>query len=71
MGRLPGTPHFRDVIARAADEARGSGNWQIRSEHLLIALLGEKGSTGYKALKALNLALEQVRKDLARHRTCG
>ncbi|GAG34211.1 unnamed protein product, partial [marine sediment metagenome] len=37
FGRLPGTPNFKDVLAKAAHEARGSGNWQICSVHLLLA----------------------------------
>jgi ATP-dependent Clp protease ATP-binding subunit ClpC len=68
MGRLPGTPHYRDVLARADDEARGSGNWQIRSEHLLLALLAERASTGYKALEALGVDAGAVRKILSRGR---
>lgn len=68
MGRLPGTPHYRDVLARAADEAKGSGNWQIRSEHILLALLAEKASTGYKALAALGVDADTVRKMIGRNR---
>lgn len=66
LGRLPGTPHFKDVLAKASSEARGSGNWQICSVHLLLALLTEKGSTGHKALGAMGISLEIVRKVLAR-----
>ncbi len=66
LGRLPGTPHFRDVIRRAAEEARGMGNWQVASEHLLLALLAEKGSVGCQALQALGVTSETVRKRLVR-----
>jgi ATP-dependent Clp protease ATP-binding subunit ClpC len=66
MGRLPGTPNFRDVLTKAAQAARGSGNWQICSVHLLMALLAEKDSTGFKALSALGLTVEEVRKALMR-----
>lgn len=68
MGRLPGTPHFRDVLARAAEQAKGAGNWQIRSEHLLLALLAEGNSTGCRALESLGLSLESVRKCIAARR---
>ncbi|HOA72181.1 MAG TPA: Clp protease N-terminal domain-containing protein [Phycisphaerae bacterium] len=68
MGRLPGTPHYRDVLARAAEEAKGSGNWQIRSEHLLLGLLAEKASTGCKALMAMGVDPIAVRKALGRNR---
>lgn len=64
LGRLPGTPHFRDVIAKAADEARGRGNWQIGSLHLLLALLTEKQSVGYKALQAAGITSDLVRRAL-------
>ncbi len=68
LGRLPGTPHFRDVLARAESEARGAANWQIASEHLLLALLAEQNSVGYQALQALGVSLETVRKAIARRR---
>lgn len=68
MGRLPGTPHYRDVIARAAEQAKGSGNWQVKSEHMLLALLTEKNSIGCKALEALGVDASAVRKALGRAR---
>lgn len=64
LGRLPGTPHFRDVLARAAEESRGRGNWQIESFHLLLALLREKQSVGYSALTTLGINFDQVRSAL-------
>ena len=64
MGRLPGTPHFKDVIARAIEESRGHGNWQICSIHLLLALVAEKGSMAYKALRNLGVTQEVVRRGL-------
>jgi ATP-dependent Clp protease ATP-binding subunit ClpC len=69
LGRLPGTPHFRDVGARAEAEARGSANWQISSEHLLLALLAERDSVGHQVLQALGVSLESVRRSIARRRT--
>lgn len=68
MGRLPGTPHYRDVLARAAEQAKGSGNWQVKSEHLLLALLAERNSVGCKALEALGVDAAAVRRALARCR---
>jgi ATP-dependent Clp protease ATP-binding subunit ClpC len=68
LGRLPGTPHYRDVLAHAARHAKGLGNWQIRSEHLLMALLDEKNSTGRKALEALGVEPAAVRSAITRHR---
>jgi len=71
MGRLPGTPNFRDVLSRAAEEARGMGNWQVCSVHLLLALMAEKDAIGAKALKALDVTAESVRKCLVRQLTVG
>ncbi|HSW45417.1 MAG TPA: Clp protease N-terminal domain-containing protein [Phycisphaerae bacterium] len=70
LGRLPGTPNFRDLLSKAAEAARGSGNWQVCSIHLLMALLNEKDSTGYKTLKALGVTLEEVRKAIVRQAGC-
>ena len=39
FGRLPGSPHFRNVIARAIEEARKLKNKEVCAEHLLLALL--------------------------------
>ena len=65
MGRFPGTPHFRDVLNAASIAARGSGNWQVGTEHLLLALTGESDSLGFKALQALGLTPEAIRKTIA------
>jgi ATP-dependent Clp protease ATP-binding subunit ClpC len=65
LGRLPGTPHFRDVLATAAEKAKGTGNWQIRSVDLLYALLLERGSTGYRALRRLGISTDSIRQFLS------
>ena len=64
MGRLPGTPHFRDVLSRAAHEARGQGNWLIGSAHILLALLSEEDSIGAQTLVTLGVSQEAIRKRL-------
>ncbi len=68
MGRLPGTPNFRNVLDRASEQAKGASNWQIRSEHLLLALLADRGSTGCKALEAMGVGLDTVRRAIIRSR---
>jgi len=65
IGRIPGTPHFRDVMSKASIEASGKGNWQICSVHLLLALLAEKESSAYRVLKKLGVSSEVVRKALS------
>ena len=64
FGRLPGTPHFRNVVAQAIEEARGLKSKRVCTEHLLLALLAEKGCVAYEALKALGLTAKSVRQEV-------
>jgi ATP-dependent Clp protease ATP-binding subunit ClpC len=59
-GRLPGSPHFIDVFARAERIAKRLGQAPICAEHLLAALMTETGSVGYEALRALGLSREAI-----------
>jgi len=69
FGRLPGTPHYRNVIAKAIEEARKLKASEVCTEHLLLALLAERGSVAHNALRALGLKLTEARKAVARR--CG
>jgi len=64
FGRLPGTPHFKNVVATAIEQCQALKSKEVCTEHLLLALLIEKGSVANKALKALGLTAEQVRGDI-------
>ena len=64
FGRLPGTPHFKNVVAGAIRECQELGAKEVCTEHLLLALMLEKGSVAYKALKALKLGPDEVRADI-------
>ena len=66
FGRLPGTPHFRNVIARAIEEARGLKSTEVCTEHLLLGLLKERGCVAQEALRALGLSSKVVREDVKR-----
>jgi ATP-dependent Clp protease ATP-binding subunit ClpC len=66
FGRLPGTPHFRNVMAGAIEEARRVGGREVRAEHLLAALAAEEGSVAYAALEALGVTLEIIRAEIAK-----
>jgi ATP-dependent Clp protease ATP-binding subunit ClpC len=66
FGRLPGSPHFRNVMALAIDEAQQRGATKIGSEHLLLALLRERQSTGERALVRLGVTLPAARAALDR-----
>ncbi len=65
FGRLPGSPHFKNVVAGAIEAARQLESKEVCTEHLLLALLKEKGSVAYNALKNLGIKIENVRSDVA------
>ena len=64
FGRLPGTPHFRNVMALAIDEAHRLKCDRIGSAQLLLALLREKQSAGERALKKMGMTLKAAREEV-------
>ena len=66
FGRLPGTPHFRNVMASAIEQARQLKSKEVCTEHLLLALLREKGSVACGALRNLKLSYARVRAEVLR-----
>jgi len=64
FGRLPGTPHFKNVIAHAIEGAREIKSKEVCTEHLLLGLLAEKGSVAYAVLKALGISTRTVREEV-------
>jgi ATP-dependent Clp protease ATP-binding subunit ClpC len=65
FGRLPGSPHFKNVVAGAIEAARQLESKEVCTEHFLLALLKEKGSVAYNALKNLDIKIEDIRSDVA------
>ena len=65
FGRLPGSPHFKNVVAGAIEAARQLESKEVCTEHLLLALLKEKGSVAFNALQNLGIKIEIVRNDVA------
>ncbi len=65
FGRLPGSPHFKNVVAGAIEAARQLESKIVCTEHLLLALLKEKGSVAHNALQNLGIKIEVVRSDVA------
>jgi ATP-dependent Clp protease ATP-binding subunit ClpC len=59
-GRLPGTPHFIDVFARAERIAERLDQPHICAEHLLAALMTVTGCLGHEALRILGITWENV-----------
>jgi len=64
FGRLPGTPHFKNVVASAIKQCQQLEAQELCTEHLLLALLTEKGSVAHKALKNLGLTYADAKKDV-------
>ncbi len=64
FGRLPGTPHFKNVVATAIKQCQELEASEVSTEHLLLALLKERGSVAYKAATNLGLKYDTVRADV-------
>ncbi len=68
FGRLPGSPHYRNVIANAIDEAGRLSSKQIGTVHLVLALLREQDSTAQQALSLLGVTLKSAREAAAKQK---
>ena len=64
FGRLPGTPHFKNVVATAIEQCQKLGSKEVCTEHLLLALVKERGSIARKALEAMGLSFDEIRNDV-------
>ena len=65
VGRLPRTPHCKQVIANAIEEAERVNDNKVGTEYLLLGLLREKGSVAERALRQLGVDLELARQKIA------
>ncbi len=61
FGRLPGTPHFRNVMSIAVEQCQQLESREVSTEHLLLALLKEHGSVACNALKSLGVLYDDAR----------
>lgn len=66
FGRLPGTPHFRNVLSAAIEEARQLESKFVCAEHLLIALARAEGSVASAALAELKITPASIRAEITR-----
>ncbi len=66
FGRLPGTPHFRNVMAGAIAAAAKLGSKEISVEHLFLGLLREKGSVAETALADVGITLSLAQKEIGK-----
>ncbi len=67
FGRLPGSPHFRNVVAAAIEQAESMKADSICTEHILLALLKEKGCVAQAALATLGCDFDGVFRDITGH----
>jgi len=66
FGRLPGSPHYRNVIERAMEIADQLEARAIGAEHLLLALYHDKESTAQRTLTGLGATLKKCRDEVLR-----
>ena len=66
FGRLPGTPHFRNVMAKAIEQARAADSKVVQTHHLLLGLLAEKGSVAQATLASLKVGAKDIRQEAAK-----
>ena len=66
FGRLPGTPHFKQVLAYAIEEAEKVKDTKVGTEYLLLGLLREKGCLAERALRQEGVTLELARREVAK-----
>jgi len=71
FGRLPGSPHYRNVIERAMEVAEQLESKSIGSAHLLLALYHDKESTAQRTLAGLGVTLKKCRDQVLRELAAG
>ena len=71
FGRLPGTPHFKNVMSIAIEEARQMESKVINAEHLLIALAREEGSVASAALAEMEMKAPIIRVEVNKRMDAG
>ncbi|RKT82627.1 Clp amino terminal domain-containing protein, pathogenicity island component [Saccharopolyspora antimicrobica] len=55
------TPRARNIVVVSQKEARDAGNAEIRTDHLVLGLIGETEGLGAKAIVAQGVSLDDVR----------
>jgi ATP-dependent Clp protease ATP-binding subunit ClpC len=66
FGRLPGSPHFRNVMSAAIEQARQLESKFICTEHMLLALAKEPGSVAHTALAQLGVRASSVQQEIVK-----
>lgn len=66
LGRLPGSPHFKNVIVLAIEAATKLESKNVGTEHLLLALMREQGCVADRALNALGVTIKSATDEIVR-----
>lgn len=66
FGRLPGSPHFKNVVALAIEECQQLEAKTVGSEHLLLGLLRERGCIAERALHKMGVTLKAAREEVVK-----
>ena len=61
LGEIGLTPHAKQAIELAIDEAQGLNHEYIEPEHILLGIIDEAGGIAVGVLESLNVNLEQLR----------
>ncbi len=64
FGRLPGTPHYLNMIEKAMEIAEQLEAQKISPEHLLLALFHDRESTARRALVTLGVTQKKCRDEV-------
>ena len=64
FGQLPGTPHFKNVVARAIEVAGEVGHKDIGTGHLMLGLMRETGSIAATAMRDLGLESADILREI-------
>jgi ATP-dependent Clp protease ATP-binding subunit ClpC len=64
MSGTPCTPRVKKVLELAQEEADALKHTYVGTEHILLGLLCEGGGAAARALKSLNVNVEQTRKEI-------
>jgi len=60
FGRLPGSPHLKASVATAIELAQKMNAQELGTEHLLLAMLSERGSIARQSLEALGVTFDKA-----------
>lgn len=61
FGNLPGSPHLKSVVGTAIQLAQQLESKEVCTEHLLLAMFGEKGSVAETVLRNVGMTYDAAR----------